>query len=143
MGLFDKIFGKKEDVSNSAENKNYGQTEYGQTEYGQTEYGQTEYGQGYSSTENINSQGSSEKAKVEINSIYYINGVGMILTGKVIFGVFTPGLILNIAGKEGTVKDIEANHKKLSQANVGENIGFNLTNFGPGEILKGEILNFR
>ena len=68
------------------------------------------------------------KATVFIQDVYTITGIGIVPVGQVKSGVFRVGMKSNIGGKVMEVKSIEMHHQQLTEANVGDNIGFNLKN---------------
>ena len=66
------------------------------------------------------------QAKVFIQDVYNITGIGVVPVGQVKEGVLKLGMKLNIGGTVMTVKTIEMHHNQLQSANPGDNIGFSL-----------------
>ena len=67
-------------------------------------------------------------ARVFIQDVYNITGIGPIPVGQVKEGVLRIGMSLNINGKVMTVNGMEMHHKKIQEAQTGDNIGITLKN---------------
>jgi elongation factor 1-alpha len=79
---------------------------------------------------------------IEITKVYEIKGVGVIPVGRVVEGVAKPGQKAFFKGKLGVIKSIESHHVKLSQATVGQSIGFSLSGVSKSDITIGEKVRF-
>ena len=66
------------------------------------------------------------QAKVFIQDVYNITGIGVVPVGQVKEGILKLGMKLNIGGTIMTVKTIEMHHNQLQEAKPGDNIGFSL-----------------
>ena len=85
---------------------------------------------------------TSSYAVVEVQDVYSIMGVGVVPVGKVVEGTLYPGFKARLGNKVAVVKSIEANHMQLRSAQVGENIGFNLSGVQKVDIQRGMRLRF-
>lgn len=79
---------------------------------------------------------------IEITGVYDIRGVGIIPVGTVVEGIIKPGQRADFNGKVGIIKSIESNHVRLSQASVGEKIGFSLSGVSKGDVVVGAKVRF-
>jgi len=72
--------------------------------------------------------------RIPVQGIYKVDGVGVVVAGRVESGVLQTNKSICFAPFEGTtkakleVRSIEAHHTKLNEALPGENIGFNVKN---------------
>ncbi len=79
--------------------------------------------------------------RIPIQEVYTIRGVGTTPVGKVETGtlkvddtiVFMPG------GEKGDVKSIETHYTRMSEANPGDNIGFNVKGIARDQIKRGDV----
>jgi elongation factor 1-alpha len=74
--------------------------------------------------------------------VYTITGVGTVPVGRVETGVVKDGdkVIFNPSGKLGEVKSIETHHVRMTKAEPGDNIGFNIRGVAKNEIGRGEVM---
>lgn len=79
--------------------------------------------------------------RVPIQDVHTITGVGTVPIGRVETGRMKVGdmLIINPPGIEGMVKSIEMHHESLSEANPGDNVGFNVRGVSRDEIKRGDV----
>jgi translation elongation factor EF-1alpha len=63
------------------------------------------------------------EAKMKVADVYNITGVGPVVVGCVTEGLLLKGMKTSVSGKVMTIKSMEMQHKSLSQANVGDNLG--------------------
>lgn len=68
------------------------------------------------------------KAIFFIQDVYSITGIGTIPVGTVKEGILKIGMKLNVSGRLMQVKSIEQNHRQITEAKAGENVGFSLKN---------------
>jgi elongation factor 1-alpha len=80
--------------------------------------------------------------RVPIQDVYTITGVGTVPVGRVEKGVVRDGdkVIFNPSGKLGEVKSIETHHVRMTKAEPGDNIGFNIRGVAKNEIGRGEVM---
>ncbi len=66
--------------------------------------------------------------RVPIQDVYTITGVGTVPVGRVETGILRDGdkVIFNPSGKLGECKTIETHHVRMTKAEPGDNIGFNV-----------------
>ncbi len=77
-------------------------------------------------------------ARVLIDDVYRLTGVGPVPVGLVKEGVLKIGMDLEIEGTIMTVKSIEMHHKQIQEAKEGDDIGMTLAN-ADYNLLKGKI----
>ena len=84
--------------------------------------------------------------RVAIQDVYNITGIGVVPVGKVETGIMKVGdKVIAMPGREGKgvegeVKTIEMHHEQLTQAEPGDNVGFNVRGFGKKDIARGDVL---
>ena len=80
--------------------------------------------------------------RVPIQDVYTITGVGTVPVGRVETGIVKDGdkVIFNPSGKLGEVKSIETHHVRMTKAEPGDNIGFNIRGVAKNEIGRGEVM---
>jgi len=84
--------------------------------------------------------------RLPIQDVYNITGIGVVPVGRVETGVMKVGdKIIVVPGREGKgisgeVKTIEMHHEPMTQANPGDNIGFNVRGIGKKDIQRGDVL---
>ena len=79
----------------------------------------------------------------KVIDIFNIKGVGVIPVGEVMSGQLSQGMKANLNGKIVEIESIEMNHKQLSIASVGNEIGMSLKGASKDDLQKGQILEFR
>lgn len=84
------------------------------------------------------------EAKVQLQDVYKIAGIGPIPVGKVTSGTLKVGMKLNLQGNVVTLKTIEMHHNQLQQANEGDSIGLTLSggDYDTFKSLTGQIIVF-
>ncbi|MBN1169935.1 translation elongation factor EF-1 subunit alpha [Candidatus Micrarchaeota archaeon] len=85
----------------------------------------------------------SDKAlRLPIQDVFTITGHGTVPVGRVETGVMKPGetVVVMPSGAKGEVKKIEMHHQELSQANPGDNVGFNLKGVDKKDIKRGDVI---
>jgi len=79
--------------------------------------------------------------RIPIQDVYSITGVGTVPVGRVETGVLKEGdtVIFEPPGIKGEVKSIEMHHERISQAEPGDNIGFNVKGVSRKDIRRGDV----
>ena len=84
--------------------------------------------------------------RLPIQDVYNITGIGVVPVGKVITGVMKINdKIIVVPAREGKgitgeVKTIEMHHEQLTEAEPGDNIGFNVRGIEKKDIARGDVL---
>ena len=84
--------------------------------------------------------------RLPIQDVYNITGIGVVPVGRVETGIMKVGdkVIITPAregkGVTGEVKTIEMHHEQVTQAEPGDNIGFNVRGIGKKDIARGDVL---
>src|SRR5438552_2943897 len=80
--------------------------------------------------------------RVPIQDVYTITGVGTVPVGRVETGILKDGdkVIFMPSGKVGECKTIETHHVRMTKAEPGDNIGFNIRGVAKNEIGRGEVM---
>ncbi|MBS3153467.1 translation elongation factor EF-1 subunit alpha [Candidatus Woesearchaeota archaeon] len=84
--------------------------------------------------------------RLPIQDVYNITGIGVVPVGRVETGIMKVGdKIIVTPGREGKgvngeVKSIEMHHEQVTQAEPGDNIGFNVRGIGKKDIARGDVL---
>lgn len=79
--------------------------------------------------------------RVPVQDIYSITGVGTVPVGRVETGVLKEGdvILFMPANKQGEVKSIEMHHTKITTAEPGDNIGFNVRGIAKTDVRRGDV----
>jgi elongation factor 1-alpha len=79
--------------------------------------------------------------RLPIQDVYTITGVGTVPVGRVETGVLKEGdtLIFKPSGATGEVKSIETHHVRITKAEPGDNIGFNVRGIAKKDIRRGDV----
>ncbi|MBI5064737.1 translation elongation factor EF-1 subunit alpha [Candidatus Woesearchaeota archaeon] len=84
--------------------------------------------------------------RLPIQDVYNIKGIGVVPVGRVETGVMKVGdKVIIVPGREGKgvegdIKTIEMHHESLTQAEPGDNIGFNMRGLGAKDATRGDVL---
>ncbi|NYZ74515.1 translation elongation factor EF-1 subunit alpha [Candidatus Micrarchaeota archaeon] len=80
--------------------------------------------------------------RLPIQDVFTITGHGTVPVGRVESGKMKPGdtVIIMPSGAKGEVKKIEMHHQELTEANCGDNVGFNLKGVDKKDIKRGDVL---
>ena len=84
--------------------------------------------------------------RLPIQDVYNITGIGVVPVGKVVSGLMKLNdKIIVVPAREGKgivgeVKTIEMHHEQLTQAEPGDNIGFNVRGIEKKDIARGDVL---
>jgi len=87
------------------------------------------------------SKPTDKPLRFPIQDVYSITGVGTVPVGRVETGVIKEGetVIFMPSNKQGEVKSLEMHHERISQAEPGDNIGFNIRGIAKNEIHRGDV----
>ncbi|KAL4478026.1 hypothetical protein ABPG72_013465 [Tetrahymena utriculariae] len=86
--------------------------------------------------------------RIPVQGIYKVDGIGIVVSGRVESGVLQTNKSICFAPFEGKnkakleVRSIEAHHTKLSEGMPGDNIGFNVKNLEYKDISKGAVCGY-
>jgi elongation factor 1-alpha len=84
--------------------------------------------------------------RLPIQDVYSITGIGLVPVGKVETGILKAGdKVIIVPGREGKgvngeVKSIEMHHEMISEAEPGDNVGFNLRGPEKKDLARGDVL---
>ncbi len=80
--------------------------------------------------------------RLPIQDVYTITGHGTVPVGRVETGVLKPNtnVVIMPSGSKGEVKKIEMHHQELTEANPGDNVGFNLKGVDKKDIKRGDVM---
>jgi len=80
--------------------------------------------------------------RLPIQDVFTITGHGTVPVGRVETGVMKPNMSVTVmpSGASGEVKKIEMHHQELTEANPGDNVGFNLKGVDKKDIKRGDVL---
>merc|ERR1711915_158283 len=84
---------------------------------------------------------SDKPLRLPLQDVYKIGGIGTVPVGRVETGIIKPGLVVTFAPSQLTteVKSVEMHHESLSQAEPGDNVGFNVKNVSVKDIKRGNV----
>jgi len=79
--------------------------------------------------------------RLPLQDVYKIGGIGTVPVGRVETGVLRPGMVVTFApGNVSTeVKSVEMHHEALTEANPGDNVGFNVKGLSVKDIKRGNV----
>jgi elongation factor 1-alpha len=79
--------------------------------------------------------------RLPLQDVYKIGGIGTVPVGRVETGVMKPGDVVTFAPNNLTteVKSIEMHHESLTEAQPGDNVGFNVKNVAVKDIRRGHV----
>jgi len=84
---------------------------------------------------------SDKPLRVPLQDVYKIGGIGTVPVGRVETGVLKPGVTVTFApaGVTTEVKSVEMHHVQLTEAQPGDNVGFNVKNVSVKDIRRGYV----
>jgi elongation factor 1-alpha len=84
---------------------------------------------------------TTKPLRIPIQDVYSITGVGTVPVGRVETGVVKENdvLVFMPANKQGEVKSLEMHHERISKAEPGDNIGFNIRGVAKTDIHRGDV----
>eukprot|EP00069_Balaena_mysticetus_P016791 bmy_02059T0 len=76
-----------------------------------------------------------------LQDVYKIGGIGTVPVGRVKTGVLKPGMVVTFAPVNVTaeVKSVEMHHEALSEALLGDNVGFHVKNVSVKDARRGNV----
>jgi elongation factor 1-alpha len=79
--------------------------------------------------------------RLPLQDVYKIGGIGTVPVGRVETGIMKPGDTVVFAPVDVTteVKSIEMHHEQLTEAQPGDNVGFNIKNVAVKDIRRGNV----
>jgi len=79
--------------------------------------------------------------RLPLQDVYKIGGIGTVPVGRVETGILKPGMVVTFAPANVTteVKSVEMHHEALTEANPGDNVGFNVKNISVKDIRRGNV----
>lgn len=79
--------------------------------------------------------------RLPLQDVYKIGGIGTVPVGRVETGVLRPGMVLTFAplGITTECKSVEMHHEQLTEAEPGDNVGFNVKNLSVKDIRRGFV----
>lgn len=80
--------------------------------------------------------------RLPVQDVFTITGHGTVPVGRVETGRMKPGdaLVVMPSGVKGECKKIEMHHQELTEANPGDNVGFNLKGVDKKDIKRGDVI---
>uniref|UniRef100_A0A8C4R6K1 Elongation factor 1-alpha n=1 Tax=Eptatretus burgeri TaxID=7764 RepID=A0A8C4R6K1_EPTBU len=88
------------------------------------------------------SRPTDKPLRLPLQDVYKIGGIGTVPVGRVETGILKPGVVVTFspAGLSTEVKSVEMHHEALSEAQPGDNVGFNVKNVSVKEIRRGNVV---
>jgi elongation factor 1-alpha len=80
--------------------------------------------------------------RLPVQDVYTITGIGTVPVGRVETGKLKVGdkVIFLPSGKSGEVKSIEMHHEAVTEAQPGDNVGFNVRGIDKNDIRRGDVV---
>merc|ERR1712108_111009 len=84
---------------------------------------------------------SDKPLRIPLQDVYKIGGIGTVPVGRVETGIIKPGMVVTFAPcmLSTEVKSVEMHHESLSEAQPGDNVGFNVKNVSVKDIRRGMV----
>jgi elongation factor 1-alpha len=84
---------------------------------------------------------SGKPLRLPVQDVYTITGVGTVPVGRIETGTLKPDtkIIFMPSDKVGEVKTIEMHHEQITQAEPGDNVGFNVRGIAKTDIRRGDV----
>jgi elongation factor 1-alpha len=84
---------------------------------------------------------SDKPLRLPLQDVYKIGGIGTVPVGRVETGILKPGMIVHFAPANVTTecKSVEMHHVALTEAQPGDNVGFNVKNVSVKDIRRGMV----
>ncbi|MEX2739657.1 MAG: translation elongation factor EF-1 subunit alpha [Candidatus Wukongarchaeota archaeon] len=79
--------------------------------------------------------------RIPVQDVYSITGVGTVPVGRVETGVLNEGdvVVFMPSNKQGEIKTLEMHHTRITKAEPGDNIGFNVKGLGKKDLRRGDV----
>ncbi|MBI1971697.1 MAG: translation elongation factor EF-1 subunit alpha [Candidatus Aenigmarchaeota archaeon] len=80
--------------------------------------------------------------RLPVQDVYDIKGIGVVPVGRIETGTLKPGdqIVFMPSGAKAEVKSVEMHHKQLTQAEPGDNVGFNVRGISRDQIKRGDVV---
>lgn len=80
--------------------------------------------------------------RMPVDKVYSIKGIGVVPIGRIETGRLKIGdtVVFEPPGARGEIKSIEMHHRQLTQAEPGDNIGFNVKGVESKQIKRGDVM---
>ncbi len=84
--------------------------------------------------------------RLPIQDVYNITGVGVVTVGRIDTGIMKVGDTVTVVpardgrGVSGECKSIEMHHEQMTQAEPGDNVGFNIRGVGKKDVARGDVV---
>jgi elongation factor 1-alpha len=84
---------------------------------------------------------SGKPLRLPVQDVYTITGVGTVPVGRIETGTLKPDTKIKFmpSDKVGEVKTIEMHHEMITQAEPGDNVGFNVRGIAKNDIRRGDV----
>jgi elongation factor 1-alpha len=79
--------------------------------------------------------------RLPLQDVYKIGGIGTVPVGRVETGLLKPGMVITFAPMNITTecKSVEMHHESLTEAEPGDNVGFNVKNLAVKDLRRGYV----
>ena len=79
--------------------------------------------------------------RLPLQDVYKIGGIGTVPVGRVETGIIKPGMVITFGPMNITTecKSVEMHHESLSEAEPGDNVGFNVKNLSVKDLKRGYV----
>jgi len=87
------------------------------------------------------SRPNDKPLRLPLQDVYKIGGIGTVPVGRVETGTLKPGMVVTFAPPmvSTEVKSVEMHHEQLTEAQPGDNVGFNVKNLSIKDIRRGNV----
>ena len=84
---------------------------------------------------------TNKPLRLPVQDVYSITGIGTVPVGRIETGILKVGdkVVFQPADKQGEVKSIEMHHENMSQAEPGDNVGFNVRGIAKNDVKRGDV----
>lgn len=84
---------------------------------------------------------SDKPLRLPLQDVYKIGGIGTVPVGRIETGMLKPGMVVVFAPTALTteVKSVEMHHQALTEAQPGDNVGFNVKNVAVKDLKRGYV----
>jgi len=84
---------------------------------------------------------TNKPLRLPLQDVYKIGGIGTVPVGRVETGILKPGMVVTFAPQNVTteVKSVEMHHEALTEAQPGDNVGFNVKNLSVKDVRRGNV----
>jgi len=84
---------------------------------------------------------TNKPLRLPLQDVYKIGGIGTVPVGRVETGILKPGMVVTFAPQNVVpeVKSVEMHHEALTEAQPGDNVGFNIKNHSVKDGRRGNV----